>query len=849
MRKFLTGIAFCLLGFMPHLAPPLLQPRDVRLQRLAAIPSEPQSDSQSPQNADKASVPIPGGPQGQAMSLPQIADRAQELNRLLREITSQLPPKTELLHANREAEAQTAEIRERALEAKDLLADNPTPMELEDEQRHWRSLSDEYRTRRKALAALAVKLQEQIQVLDTQLPEWEATWDRIRELSGIDAVLEQVRKGLEAIRVTRSRVDEQLKLVLTIQNQVSQQDQQISDVLVSVRQLRERELSHLLEPDSRPLWEAREEPQFDQRVGTVFHRSFDRALAAAKEFLRAHRAGAFGLVAFYLLVLFGVWRLRQHVDHNTPIYVPTSALLPIQRPFTLALLLALLLTMQYADSAPIALTFIFHLLYVIPVLRLLAPMIDPCLRSPLYVVTIAYAVMGLYLLVQLPPPMKRELHALIVLAALLAFGWIVRLHLTKPSMRGRAALMLRISVRVCLLLLAASLVANVVGYASLSQLLSLPSLIGPFMAAALYCAARALAPLLSTVLRLPSLINVPEIPVDGMEHWVDRVLSLGVSFFWTVAMLHLLTIYDQAKTAVFDLLQRPIGFERVHFTIAGAFMVAVIALAGYLLANALTFFLQNFVLAKLRLKRGLPYAISKVTYYFCLLLVGLAALSAAGVELNKFTVLTGALGVGLGFGMQNIVNNFISGLILIFERPIHVGDIVDVGGLEGTVRRIGARSSTVVTFQGAEVIVPNSNLLSNQLINWTLSSPWRRIDIPIRVAYGTDPEQLTKLLVGVAESHPGVLLQRAPVAYFRGFGESALNFELRFWSAQQDTWLQLQSDVTVAVAKALGEAGVEIPFPQRDLHVRSVDVVAASNLTSRSLHDTTAMARDHPVRT
>jgi potassium efflux system protein len=393
------------------------------------------------------------------------------------------------------------------------------------------------------------------------------------------------------------------------------------------------------------------------------------------------------------------------------------------------------------------------------------------------------------------------------------------------------------------------LTANIVGYVSLSQLLSLPALIGPFLAGALYCAARVLGPLLSMAVRVPWIRNVPEIPAAAMEHWIDRLLSMGALFLWATAMLHLLTIFDRVKAGVSSLLQQPLGFDKIHFTLAGASMVVVIVLIGYVLAKALTFLLQNFVLTRLRLKRGLPYAISKVTYYFCLVLVGLAALSAAGVELNKFTVLTGALGVGLGFGMQNIVNNFVSGLILIFERPIHVGDIVDVGGLEGTVRRIGARSSTVVTFQGAEVIVPNSNLLSNQLINWTLSSPWRRIDIPIKVAYGTDPEQVTKLLVGVAESHPGVLLQRPPVAFFRGFGESALNFELRFWSSQQDTWLQLQSDVTVAVAKALGEAGIEIPFPQRDLHIRSADI-AEGRMASDRRHDTSAaVARDHSVRT
>jgi small-conductance mechanosensitive channel len=297
-------------------------------------------------------------------------------------------------------------------------------------------------------------------------------------------------------------------------------------------------------------------------------------------------------------------------------------------------------------------------------------------------------------------------------------------------------------------------------------------------------------------------------------------------------MSRLLTVYEGMMGAVSDLFRRPLGSDRVHFTLANALGVLLILVCGYALANAFTFFLKKAVLPKLPLNRGVPYAISTVTYYVLLLLVAVAALSAAGVELNKFTVLTGALGVGLGFGLQNIVNNFVSGLILLFERPIHVGDTVEVGGLVGMVRRIGARSSTVLTFQGAEVIVPNSNLISNQVINWTLSSQWRRVDVTIGVAYGTDPERVIKLLVGVAQSYPGVLLARPPMAFFLGFGESALRFELRFWSDQQDTWFQLQSDVTVAVAKAIKEAGIEIPFPQRDLHVRSIGVSVAENVAN-----------------
>ena len=313
---------------------------------------------------------------------------------------------------------------------------------------------------------------------------------------------------------------------------------------------------------------------------------------------------------------------------------------------------------------------------------------------------------------------------------------------------------------------------------------------------------------------------------------------LGASLFWLKLMLQLVTFYDSVIEVSTKLLRHPISFEKIHFTLGDALGVPLILFGGYFLASAFTFLLKNVVLPKLPLQRGVPYAISTITYYVLLLLVALAALSGAGIELNRFTVLTGALGVGLGFGLQNIVNNFVSGLILLVERPIHVGDTVDVGGLVGIVRRIGARSSTVVTFQGAEVIVPNSNLLSNQVINWTLSSQWRRVDVPVRVAYGTDPERVIKLLVAVAESYPGVLLDRPPMAFFMGFGESALNFELRFWSAWQDTWFQLQSDVTVAVAKALREAGIEIPFPQRDLHLRSLDASMAENVSEKDIRAT-----------
>jgi small-conductance mechanosensitive channel len=740
-------------------------------------------------------------------------------------------PKSELLASAAKAEEQAAEIRRRALQTRDLLAAEPTSLDLADEQSYWHSRSLEYATERRLLTLRAAKLGEQIQTLEAQQPEWVATWVQIHKSPGIEAIVQRIKQQLDKIQTAKSETQEQLNIVLTVQNQVSQQDQQISDILLRVRQSRERERGRLLDLDGRPLWEARDSQVIEEKIGPSFYRSFDRSFTSAKEFVSAFKFAPFGFALAYLLALFGVFKLRRY-DAAIP-EVSTETLLVLDRPYSVALLVALIATGQYIASAPIGVAFLFYLLYLVPVFRLLIPMTESKLRIFLYVLTGFYALGGTYLLIQLPSFFRRELYVVLLLGAVAIFAWLARPSRVGPLLsQSRNVRIFLIGIRAGLVLLLASLVANVIGFVSLAQVLGLSALVGSFIAAALYCGVRVLTLILNNLLHMRWASSLLEMRRDAVGRWTGRLLGFAASLLWLRSMLRLLTLYDGMMGAVFTLFQHQFGTDQVHFTIAGALGVLFILVLGYALANVFTFFLKKAVLPKLPLNRGVPYAISTVSYYVLLLLVAIAALSAAGVELNKFTVLTGALGVGLGFGLQNIVNNFVSGLILLFERPIHVGDTVDVGGLVGMVRRIGARSSTILTFQGAEVIVPNSNLIANQVINWTLSSQWRRVDVPVGVAYGTDPERVIKLLVGVAESYPGVLLERPPMAFFMGFGESSLRFELRFWSAQQDTWFQLQSDVTVAVAKALDEAGIEIPFPQRDLHIRSIAAPAGETAVS-----------------
>jgi len=231
-----------------------------------------------------------------------------------------------------------------------------------------------------------------------------------------------------------------------------------------------------------------------------------------------------------------------------------------------------------------------------------------------------------------------------------------------------------------------------------------------------------------------------------------------------------------------------------------------------------------------RADRGVREAVRKLIHYSLLAIGAALALTTAGVDARVFAVIGGAVGIGIGFGLQNIVNNFVSGIILLFERPIKSGDAIVLDNEWGTVKKIGLRSTVVETLDNSEIIVPNSLLISEKVTNWTLSTATARVVMPIGVAYGTDIGQVLTLLSDAGNAHPQALNDPPVSAIFIGFGDSSLDFELRVWIANIRERLRVRSEILHAVAEALNTAGIEIPFPQRDLHLRSIDAKAAKSL-------------------
>ena len=318
---------------------------------------------------------------------------------------------------------------------------------------------------------------------------------------------------------------------------------------------------------------------------------------------------------------------------------------------------------------------------------------------------------------------------------------------------------------------------------------------------------------------------------DAILRALHRLVLL---FCWTTGVF----VFTLAHSALDDLLRianvvanASVSAGDVTITASAILSALAVVVVTWLVTKVVRFILDHEILPRLDLRTGVPIAISTIVGYVLVLTGFVLAMAALGIDLTKVTLLAGALGVGVGLGLQGVVSNFASGLILMLERPINVGDQIDVGGVVGEVKRIGVRSSTIRTGQGAEVIVPNSDLASKQVTNWTLSDRARRYEIDVGVEYGSDPARVLRLLEDAAGEVPEVQKVPPPRALFTGFGDSSLDFRLFAWVESVDIGVQAQNGLRMAILRTLDAAGIAIPFPQRDLHIRyapaGVDMAAA----------------------
>ena len=261
----------------------------------------------------------------------------------------------------------------------------------------------------------------------------------------------------------------------------------------------------------------------------------------------------------------------------------------------------------------------------------------------------------------------------------------------------------------------------------------------------------------------------------------------------------------------------------VRLSLLQIFLLIALLIAVFWFSSRTKRFLFNRFLAQSGLDRGLQYAIAQIVSNVVLIVGIFVVLDNAGVHLGTLTVFAGAVGVGVGFGLQNVASNFISGLVILAERPITIGDRVEVAGVAGQVQQIRARSTVIMTNDGIAMIVPNTKFIDSTVTNWHYSDPRVRFRLPVGVAYGSDVNKVRDALVAAAAEHPATLADPAPSAYLEKFGDSTIDFELAVWSSEMSNRpRRFKSDINYLIHKHLTAAGIEIPNPQRDIHFRDV---------------------------
>ena len=301
------------------------------------------------------------------------------------------------------------------------------------------------------------------------------------------------------------------------------------------------------------------------------------------------------------------------------------------------------------------------------------------------------------------------------------------------------------------------------------------------------------------------------------------VVTISLLIVSVAVLLFFKSFIGDSGSKYLSLIDKGIRIGGANITIISIIYVIGFLVFFHFLAKIIKDALQNKVLPRTRLDIGARASFINIVVYSFWIFAIYTIINILGVNLSSLTFMAGALGVGIGFGLQNIVNNFISGIILLFDPSIQVGDMVQIGDEWGTVGRINIRTTIVQTFDNASLIIPNSNMLSNRVTNWSFKDPKVRRQVDVGVAYGSDVQMVRKILLNIAADMPEIMNEPAPSVEFRDFGDSALIFRIRFWISSPEFWLAAPTEVRFNIDEEFKKNGIEIAFPQQDIHIRSAN--------------------------
>jgi potassium efflux system protein len=709
--------------------------------------------------------------------------------------------------------------------------EHPTKRSLTDKHNEWARRIGQMRAWQKTVSERTSVLSELQVELGRRETSWRLTVTEAAQQNAPPDVVQLAQGVLQSTTEVEDSVSLRLGEVIRLQSQITrtlatlqQADDQVNDQLASLRR-------DLLRRDAPPIWKGQEAPEGAPGLGATIRAAVDRTRQELGYFFDSYRLQIYLHLASTLAILFAVFWFRQKLEPHTTEQPAYSARRVLDHPGAGSALIITLAVLVFYPRAPMSVYDLALLLTVPPVLRLLPSFLPADLVRPAIVGSLLFAIQRAGALLLSGSQYQRSGNLLMAAISAIGVLWLLRRGGPLKGLGGDAyAAALRGAARLSAAALLAAAASNVFGNVSLAQFVTSGVLSSGYLLLVVITAVRVADGVLivstrSEAARVSRFVSQRK---DLLVRGGLRIVNLAAAAGWVVLTLWLFELWDPTVTLARSVLAASISFGELSLSLGSVLVFLTTVWVSVMAGRGISSVLEADVLSRLDMPRGLPSVIGRLTRYTLIALGFFFALAAIGVKLTQLTLIGGALGVGIGFGLQNIVSNFVAGLILAFERPIREGDLIQLETLTGEVRRIGFRATIVRTYDGAEVIVPNASLISKDVVNWTLSDQQRRITVEVGVAYGTDTDKVKALLLEVARAHPGVIKVPEPLALFTGFGDSALNFELRFWTVDADRVSILRSDVTAAINNALAAAGIEIPYPQRDVHLKVMDAPAAA---------------------
>ncbi len=638
------------------------------------------------------------------------------------------------------------------------------------------------------------------------------------------SILHEISRTMAAIDAAQAPLQERRAELLTLLGSIVSETEGCGTALDRITRMREKSMAGAFRPDSPVLWSSMLWNRPWAEVAADIRSVNEIAVGTVVEYGWSPSGGFRLDAALFAVFVVGMFTARRWARRRDDAGAFISSVAGVfEHPYATALTLALLYrTSPFSDVSGMG-RGLLQIVTVVPAILIVRPAVHARVARALWALWALFTADALRQALAGVSPIGQAALMLENLAEIAGAVWLIwrlrpRDGADAPSWLPAA----RLSAAAALLTFIFSLAAGASGYQLLARLVT-SGVISVGVLSVMLSA---------TVLVLNGVVAL------ALHEWPLRTLRLvrghrellqRRTFRLLVAMAVLAGLF---RTLDYSGLLIPVAdsvhallntrLERGTLSVTpgdlAAFLVTVYA--AHLISVFLRFVLNEEVYPRTSITKGASYAASYLLHYAILAVGILAALGMTGVDFTRITVLAGAFSVGLGFGLQNVVHNFVSGLILLFERPVHIGDVVETDTVQGEVKRIGIRASVVRTWQGAEVMVPNSKFISEKVTNWTLSDRHRRIELPLGINYGAKPAAVIALVESVARANPDVVESPPPTCFLVGYGDNGVNFELRAWTGHFDNWYRVRSELALAIHDAVQNApGMNFPFPQREVRV------------------------------